>query len=403
MKTICYSQPSSEVNEFMQKKDKNETWLIISLRIPPSVSSLGNHALATAHSLAKKGKKVLLWSFTPPEKKLPHPCQFSWEPLPDILNQFEKSKLAQEIEKKDSHLKILWYYDPGHFFNLHKQLSLLIEKNSKKLELHLVFHKSLETAHEISNLLKFPSYLKERRFLKKLIGKTKTILITAPYLEGKLKKLSPSKDSPKIHWLPLQNGIHYQKDADRSRNIRKAFSPHSQFLFGSYGSFQNKQQKKQLRKVIALALREHPERSFLCIGRRSKKFVEKFQRQNPELAHQIEFTGELNTAAISAHIQACDVMIQPYPKGLNTKKMSLLTALAHGKAVLSNKGPQTEKFWEKKECLSLYDDESKLDFIKKLEDILYDSSFKKTLERRSFDFYEKVFSPGKTLEIILSL
>ena len=47
----------------------------------------------------------------------------------------------------------------------------------------------------------------------------------------------------------------------------------------------------------------------------------------------------------SSHIHACDVMLQPYPDGVSTRRTSAMAALAHERALVTTSGALTEAFW----------------------------------------------------------
>ena len=47
----------------------------------------------------------------------------------------------------------------------------------------------------------------------------------------------------------------------------------------------------------------------------------------------------------SAHISACDLMLQPYPDGISTRRTSAMVGLAHGRALATTSGHLTESLW----------------------------------------------------------
>ena len=55
--------------------------------------------------------------------------------------------------------------------------------------------------------------------------------------------------------------------------------------------------------------------------------------------------GALDAASLSRHLQACDLMLQPYADGVSCRRTSFMAGLAHGKAIVTTAGPSTESFW----------------------------------------------------------
>lgn len=373
-----------------------DSWHILAFHLPPDISSLGYFSLKIANLLRQGKKQVHLWTLE--ERTL----KTSRENPGLNVHSYNPQKFKESLKSKSKN-KIMLFYEPNSHIDLYKNFLDIYKSHQGQIPLYLVLHKSLEKAYRIKKIYPFLSYLKEKYFFKKLLKEVQTLFVTAPYLEEKIKS-SYAKNRPlDIHWLPLQSNIHFFKNDRGSDNIRKAFAPESQSLIGNFASYKDSYQKKKLVKFIVFLLQDHPERFFLCLGRNSAHFVDKFKKLYPNLENQIESTGELDYKAVSSHIQACDIMLQVYSKGVTTKHTSLLTCLSHGKAVIATKGPRTEAFWVTQNCMALYDENSDLDFVQKFENVIYDSSTKKALEKKALETYNQCFSPNRTIKKILSL
>lgn len=57
------------------------------------------------------------------------------------------------------------------------------------------------------------------------------------------------------------------------------------------------------------------------------------------LESRVHWTGFLDDPGVSAHLQACDLMILPYRDGVSLRRGTLMAALAHGRPVLSTLPP----------------------------------------------------------------
>lgn len=390
----------------MTENKTQKCWHIICPMIPPIISSIGEYALNTAKKLNRLNYEVHLWTLSNNKNKnrnhqkhdklYIHNISSTWE-----NNDFRKIDLL--LNRSNLEQKILWYYQPEITSKLYHKLNNWTEQTKKYYKIYFVLHKPLEPYYYSLNFIQLYKYLKEKRLLKKILKNIHQIFITAPYLEKNIESICNKKKLPNIHWLPLRSNVNYIKDPNKARNIRKAFAPEAQFLLGCYGSYYEKNLLKQLKRNILLLLQNHPERTFLCLGRKSEKFVATFKRNYPNLANQIESTGELDQVAISAHIQACDIMIQPYPDGVTAKRTSILASLLHEKAILTTSGNNSELFWSKRKCVLLYKEGSDLDFITQFEQIIYDSSVKKRLELKAKETYQLFFSLNSTIQKLLSL
>ena len=56
-------------------------------------------------------------------------------------------------------------------------------------------------------------------------------------------------------------------------------------------------------------------------------------------------TGSLGAAEVSLHIQACDLMLQPFPDGISTRRTGAMAALANAVPLLTTTGELSEDFW----------------------------------------------------------
>ena len=66
---------------------------------------------------------------------------------------------------------------------------------------------------------------------------------------------------------------------------------------------------------------------------------------HPAIADRMHATEGLRGEELSVHLSACDLMIQPYPDGISTRRTSAMAALLHGRAMVTTIGRLTEPLW----------------------------------------------------------
>ena len=76
-------------------------------------------------------------------------------------------------------------------------------------------------------------------------------------------------------------------------------------------------------------------------------------REHPKLGGRVQATGTLPAEELSRAVSTCDLMVQPYADGASTRRTSLMTALAHGRAVITNSGIATEPLWAETRAVAL--------------------------------------------------
>ena len=101
-----------------------------------------------------------------------------------------------------------------------------------------------------------------------------------------------------------------------------------------------------LDEAIVLAAEAHPSARFLLIGSGSEAFRSALVARDRGLADRVSATGLLNAAGLAAHIAACDVMLQPYPDGVTSRRTTAMAGLFARVPVVTTQGMLTERFWQ---------------------------------------------------------
>ena len=96
-----------------------------------------------------------------------------------------------------------------------------------------------------------------------------------------------------------------------------------------------------LTELAALA----PDAAVLLVGRGSAEFAGRLVSARPELAGRVAASGGLSGADAAAHLKACDLLIQPFPDGVSSRRTSAMAGLACGLPVVTNLGPLSEPVW----------------------------------------------------------
>jgi glycosyltransferase involved in cell wall biosynthesis len=109
-----------------------------------------------------------------------------------------------------------------------------------------------------------------------------------------------------------------------------------------------------------------PQLSVLLIGIGSETCYAELVRNAPEIARRVRATGQLPSADLSRHLSACDLMIQPYPDGASARRTTLIAALAHGRAIVTNAGISTEPFWAETGAVAIVEEGSDAAFCRRV-------------------------------------
>jgi len=153
-----------------------------------------------------------------------------------------------------------------------------------------------------------------------------------------------------VSWLPVPSNIPVVDDSDGIASLRKRYAPRGGALLGHFGTFETSI-ATMLSRSLSVVLCEDRVSSALLIGRGGEVIGDLLVRKNPELADRIQATGAIGAADLSRHLSACDVMVQPYPDGITSRRGTLMACLAHGRPVVSTVGQLSEPLWSATDAL----------------------------------------------------
>jgi hypothetical protein len=89
----------------------------------------------------------------------------------------------------------------------------------------------------------------------------------------------------------------------------------------------------------------------VCLGRGSEGVAARLSSAVPGFAGPVSGTGALTLERLSQHLQACDVLLQPYPDGVSGRRTTTISALEHRIPVATTFGVLSEPFWRETAAL----------------------------------------------------
>jgi glycosyltransferase involved in cell wall biosynthesis len=182
-----------------------------------------------------------------------------------------------------------------------------------------------------------------RAMVTVLLGAASRIWVAIPAWERRIRPWLLGRAVP-IAWLPVPSNVAPVHAPDDVSAIRARYLRSGTVLVGHFGTF-GRATADPLRRVLHRVLAHDPGVSVLLIGRDGEGFGEELRTLAPAGAARVHATGALDARALSCHLQACDLVVQPYIDGASTRRGTLMAALAHGKAVVTTIGRLSEPLW----------------------------------------------------------
>lgn len=149
--------------------------------------------------------------------------------------------------------------------------------------------------------------------------------------------------TPRFCWLPVPSTLAISNDDELRARVRTAVGGPG-VTVGHFGTY-DAPTRQQLHAIAPGLLRTVGGARLLLLGRGSDAAAEALRRAMPHVSDRVAGAGALGAADLSAHLQACDLMVQPYVDGASTRRTTLMAALAHGVPVVTTIGRLSERFW----------------------------------------------------------
>ena len=103
---------------------------------------------------------------------------------------------------------------------------------------------------------------------------------------------------------------------------------------------------------------------------------------------------------ISVQLQACDVLLQPYPDGVTTRRTSVMAGLANGRAIVTTDGKLTEGVWRATDCVALTVAGDAVALAHATRDLLADLAAREALQARASASYTACFALRHTIDAL---
>jgi hypothetical protein len=214
-----------------------------------------------------------------------------------------------------------------------------------------------------------------------------------PMLEPLLRK------GASVTWLPVPSAIPVLDDPVATAAIRSRYAAGHPLVghFGTYGVAVGALLERTLENLAVIS-----DCHVLLLGDRSDAICRALTSAHPSLAGRLFATGRLTAGDVSHHVAACDVMLQPYPDGISSRRTSAMVALSHGRAIVTTAGWLTESLWAEAGAAALVPVDPHA-LAAAAATILFDVSQRDAIGRRAAALYDARFDVRHSVSKLRSL
>jgi glycosyltransferase involved in cell wall biosynthesis len=382
----------------------SQVWHIVSPEYPPQLGGVGDYVHLLAEVLADSGDEVQVWC-SGPEEPTPSHRGVKVHPVLGRLNPADLRSMGRQLDRFPKPRYILLQWVPHGFgwrsMNLPFCVWMWIRARVAGDDLGIMVHEPFLAFWE-GTWRQNCAALVHRLMTILLLNAARRIWISTPRWEKAWKSYALGRRIP-FSWLPLPSNVPVANDAAAVSALRARFAPDGERIIGHFGTFGHPI-APMLESIIPRLLQSTERTVMLFIGPKGVQFRSRILRDHPKYAARIHATGPFSATdpRLSAHLAACDLMIQPYPDGVSSRRTSLLAPLAHGVPIITTSGPSTESLWRDSEAVALVPAQDSEAFVAQALFLLSDQSARRRASQAGRSLYQKYFAIERIAEALQS-
>jgi hypothetical protein len=319
------------------------TWHVITGEYPPQPGGVADYTRQIARGLVEAGDRVEVWApaGAREQESIEREPGVGVHRLSGRFGVMSLWQLDRAISRFPPPRRLLVQYVPHAFGSKGVNIPFCLWVRSRRRDsTWVMFHEVMFQADGDPRPSRQALALANRLMATLVAGAAERAFVSIPGWRPLVEPLlSPGAT---LTWLPVPSAIPFVKDSAATAAIRSRFAEGRPLVghFGTYGDAVGTLLEKTLKELAAIS-----DCHVLLLGDRSDVASGRITAGHPSLAGRLFATGRLTAPELSRHIAACDLMLQPYPDGVSTRRTSAMVALAHGRALVTTSGWLTEPIW----------------------------------------------------------
>jgi glycosyltransferase involved in cell wall biosynthesis len=382
----------------LDPRASHEVWHLITCEYPPDIGGVSDHTFAIAEGLLAAGRDVHVWA----------PATSATASVPGgavvhrVLGGLRPSDLRRAGAELNAfprprRLLVQWVPHGYGYRSLNLALAYWIACRAlvNRDEVDLLIHEPF-LAWSTRPALLLASLIHRLMLCVAAVGSTRT-WVTIPAWATVARRYLWHRP---ISWLPVPSSVAVTTATAETERLRDNLAPNDAPLVGHFSRY-----SPSIARLLEPALREVLERNrdlrVVLIGKGSEAFKERLQ-YTPDLLTRIHATGVLDPRTLSLHLQMCDVMLQPYPDGVSSRRTTAVALLAHRSVVVTNGGWLTDTVWRERSAVRLVDDSGAVELASAVGHLLQDATERRRLRSAAAGLYSEVFDVRHAIASLLN-
>jgi glycosyltransferase involved in cell wall biosynthesis len=369
------------------------TWHIVTCEYPPQIGGVSDHSFIVAAELAAAGYDVHVWCpaahgspvSTPGVTVHPSLGRLSIGDLRQtgrLLNQFASPR----------RILVQWVPHGYGYRSLNVPFAVWLAARARagdRIELNVHEPYLALSAHP----LHLAAALIHRLMLAIAAASAQRIWMSTPSWAPALRPYVSRRTS--IEWLPVPASVLPRGNSSGVVDARRQSGREQRLVVGHFGSYSPL--ITDLLQPALLRLLRASDARVVLLGRGGDEFRARLLQTAPEFMNRVTATGALESTALSEHIQACDLMLQPYPDGVSARRTTAISLLAHARPIVTNAGRLSETMWRETNAVELVDRPDADLLGSRTVALLGDEIGRARLATAAREFHQRVFDVRHTI------
>ncbi|AKQ69023.1 Glycosyl transferase, group 1 [Myxococcus hansupus] len=377
----------------MSAASTGPAWHLLTGEYPPDPGGVSDHTRQVSHALARAGQEVHVWA--PGEGGVHADGGVTVHRVPGLLTPRGLPALSRGLDACPGPRRLLLQYVP-HALGL-KAMNVPFcawFAARQREERWVYFHEAVFPWEPRAPWLHHVLAGVTRVMARTVASNADRVFVSIPQWAAHL----PGRVRPDVRWLPIPSNLPVEVTPDDVGTLRARLGA-GPWLghFGTYG----RPIAEPLEAALVPLLQHDETRRALLMGRGSRAFVERVVARHPGLQGRLEARDSLSFEDLAVHLSACDVLLQPYPDGVSTRRTTVMAGLALGVPVVTNTGHLTEPLWQSLEVVALAEGTAPSALVERAESLLARAESRQALGQRAARVYRERFSLERTVETLL--
>jgi glycosyltransferase involved in cell wall biosynthesis len=228
-----------------------------------------------------------------------------------------------------------------------------------------------------------------------LLRAAEQVWMSIPAWEKLLRPYALGRDLA-FRWLPIPSNVPVCADTAGVPAVRQRYVAGDHLLIGHFGTYGIPVAK--LLEPILCSLSDRPSGlTVLLIGKGSEQFHRQLIARYPNLERLVRASGALASEDLPTHVAACDLLIQPYPDGVSSRRTSFMAGLSYGKPIVTTTGWLTEPFWHGCDAVGLALAGDTPAFVEQVRRLQHDTVERRRMGAAAARLYQERFDLSHTI------